>query len=74
MLKRNIVGNMIIVCTVVGDVQLTVTVYKGQVTIAIKTTCMTCTDGNQVTIINIVNRSRSVTEQCGSVGKHLVVT
>ena len=53
--------DMLIVGTVVGDIQLAVAIYEGQVTIAIQATGMTCSDSNEVTVINIMDRCRSVT-------------
>ena len=54
--------DMLIVGTVVGDIQLTVAIYEGQVTITIQTTGMTCSDGDEVTVVGIMDRSRSITK------------
>ena len=60
----------IIVCTIVSDIQTTVTIDKGQVTITVQTTRASCTQRNQVTVIDIVDRSCSITKHCGRVGIH----
>ena len=58
----------IVVRTVVGNVQTTIAIHKGQVTIAIKTTGMTSTQRNEVAMIDIVDRRCGIAEYRCSVG------
>ena len=51
-----------IVRTVVGDVQTSVAVNQCQVTITIETTDMSGTDGDEVTVITVVDGCCSVTK------------
>ena len=60
----------IIVSTIVGDVQSTIAVHEGQVTITVQTTRTSCSQGNQVTMIDVVDRGCSVTEYSGRVCIH----
>ena len=60
---------MIVIGTVVGDVQLTVAIDEGQVTIAIETAGMPRTNGDEVAVIGIVDRSCGVAIDCRSIGK-----
>ena len=59
---------MIVVGTIVGNVQLTIAIDEGQVTIAIQTAGMTCTNSYQVTIISIMDRGGSISIYCCGVG------
>ena len=52
----------IIISTVVGDIQATIAVHESQVTIAVQTAHTSCAQGNQITMIDIVYRCRSITE------------
>ena len=72
--KGNIIRNVIEVSAVVGDVQTTIAIDKGQVTIAVKTTRMTRTHRDEVAVIDIVDRCRGITIQRGGIGIHLVTT
>ena len=45
----------------------TITIYEGQVTITIQTSCMSCTQRNQVTVIDIVDGGCGITEYRSSV-------
>ena len=65
---------MILVCTVVGDVQLAVSVNEGQVTIAIQTTRMSGTNGNQVAVVDIMDSSGGITEYSLGIGIHITTT
>ena len=67
-LNRDFLGNGVVVCTVVGDVQTTVAVDEGQVTIAIQTADMSRTHGNQVAVVGIVEGGRGIAEHRGGVG------
>ena len=69
-----LVFNMIVVGAVVGDVQLTVTINESQVAITIQATGMTSTDSNQVTVIDIVDRSGGITINSSSIGKQRTTT
>ena len=62
---------MIEVCTVVGDVQLAIAVYQRQVTITVQATDTTPTDGDEVTVIDIMDRGRRVAEYRIGIGIHL---
>ena len=57
----------VIVRTIVRDVQSTITIDKGQVAITVQTTRMSCTQRNQVTVIDIVDGGCGVTEYCSGV-------
>ena len=46
--------NGIIVSTIVGYVQTTIAINECQVTIAIESTCTSCTQGNKVSMIHIM--------------------
>ena len=61
---------MVVVCTIVSDIQLTVSIYQRQVTITVQTTYTTPTDRDEVTVIDIMDRCRSITEYRISIGKH----
>ena len=60
----------IIVGTIVGDVQSTITIDEGQVAIAVQTTRVSCTQRDQVAVIDIVNGCGGITEHGGRVGIH----
>ena len=60
----------IVVRTVVGNVQLTITVNECQVTVTVKTTCMSSTQCNKVAMIYIVDGCRGITEYRRGVGIH----
>ena len=62
---------MVEVGTIVGDVQLTITINQSQVTITIESTHATSSDRDKVTVINIVDRCRSITKYCRGVSKYL---
>ena len=67
-----LVGNLgrdaVVIGTVIGDVQLTVAVHEGQVTLAIDATGMAGTNGNEVTVIHIVNGGCGIAIHRGGVG------
>ena len=65
---------MVLVRTVVGDVQLAVTIYEGQVAVAVQTARMPCTDGNKVAVIDIVDSGGGITEYGGGIGVHVATT
>ena len=58
----------IIVSAIVGDIQTTITIDKGQVTVTIKASGMTRTDGNQVAVINIMDRCRGIAKNSRGIG------
>ena len=58
----------VIVRTIVSDVQSTITINEGQVAITVQTTRMSCTQRNQVTMIDIVDGGCGVTEHRSGVG------
>ena len=78
--KKHIVGivdlflNIKVVCTVVGDVKFAVAVNQCQVTIAIQTSGVTSTNGDEVAVIDIVNGGSGVAEHSLGVGIHSVTT
>ena len=55
-------SDVIVVSTIVGNVQSTIAVNEGKVTVAVQTTRTSCTQGNQVAVIYIVDGCRSVAE------------
>ena len=59
----------IIVCSVVGDVQTTIAVHEGQVTVSVQATDTTGTQCDEVEVINIIDRSRGITEYRGTVSE-----
>ena len=59
---------MIIVGTVVGDVQFAVAAYERQVTVAVEAAGAVGADGDEVTVIGIVDGGRGVAEDGGGVG------
>ena len=61
---------MVVVCAVVGDVQLAVAIDQRQVAIAIQTTDTTTADGDEVAVIDIVDGGGGVAEDGGGVGIH----
>ena len=68
MCNSDFTSNGIVVRTIVSNVQTTIAIYEGQVTIAIKTTGMTRTQRNQVTVIDIVDRGCGISKYRRSVG------
>ena len=62
-------GNGVVVGAVVGDVQLAVAVDQRQVTVAIETTGMTGTQGNEVAVVDIVDGGRGIAEHRSGIGK-----
>ena len=52
---------IVIVRTIVGNVQSTIAVNLGQVTVTIESAYMACTDGDEVTVIDVVNGGCSIT-------------
>ena len=54
-INRNFRVNGIVVRTVVGNVQLTITVNECQVTVTVKTTCMSSTQCNKVAMIYVMD-------------------
>ena len=58
---------MIVVGTVVGDVQFTIAVDEGQVAVTIETTGISCSDGDEVTVIYIMDRSRGIAKNRGGI-------
>ena len=72
-LQRDLIVHTIIVRTIVGDIQLTVTTHHRQVTTAIESTYMFCTYGDEVTVIDIIECGGRVSEYCDGVGKTLSV-
>ena len=61
-LNSDLLGNGIVVGTVVGDVQFPVAVDECQVAFTVQTACMACTQSNQVAVIDIVDRGSGITE------------
>ena len=59
----NLISDIVVVGTVVGDIQLAVAIDEGQVTIAVETADVNGTDGDEVTVVNIVDGG-------GGVAKH----
>ena len=57
-----------VVGAVVGDVQTTVAVYEGQVTVAVESADMSCTDADEVAVIAIVDGGRGIAIHGGSIG------
>ena len=66
----NFLTDGIIVGAIIGDIQTTVAIYERQVTITIKTTSMTRTQGNEVTMVSIMDRSRHIAIHRSGVGIH----
>ena len=60
------------VCSIVGDVQLTVAIHHREVATAIQTTRMLRTDGDEVAVIHVIERCCRVTEDRRSIGIGLV--
>ena len=60
--------DIIVVGAVVGDVQTSVAVDEGQVTIAVETAGMACTQGDEVAVVDVVNRGRGVAKHRSGVG------
>ena len=67
-INLNLLGNGVVVCSVTGDIQLTIAIDQRQVTITIKTTGMTGTQRDHVTMIDIVDRGSSITIYRHSIG------
>ena len=67
-LNGNLIVESVIVGTIVGNVQLTVTIHHRKVTTTIETTDLLCSHGNEVSIVDIIERSRSITEHCRRIG------
>ena len=65
---------IIIVSTVVINMQFPPSVHKRQVTITIKSTDMFCTDRNQVTVVSITKGCRHITINGSGINRHLVTT
>ena len=61
-----------VIGSIIGDVQLTITIHHREVTTAIQSTYMFCSDGNKVSVIDIVERCRHVAEYRRSVGIRLI--
>ena len=59
---------MVVVRTVVGNVQLAVAIDKRQVTIAVQTADVTRTKGDEVAVIDIVDRGGGVTIYGSGIG------
>ena len=53
-------GNRVVVGAVVGDIQFTVAIDKGQITVTVETTRMTRTQCNHVAMEHIVDRGRGI--------------
>ena len=64
--QRNLLIQTIVVSSVVGDIQLTITTHQRQVTTTIESTSMLRTNSNEVVVIDIIKRSSGITEyRCG---------
>ena len=74
MLNSDFLTNTIIVGTIVGDIQSTITIHEGQVTVTIKTTHMVGAQSDEVTVVDIMDRGSSITEDRGGIGKYLIRT
>ena len=62
-------GNRVVVRTVVGNIQTTVTIHERQIAIAIETTQMSCAQCDEVAMIDVMYRRRSIAEDSRHVGK-----
>ena len=71
---RYVIRHTIVVGTIVGNIQLAIAIYEGQVTVAVETTDMLCADGDEVAVENVVKCSRGVTIDGDGIGIHLVGT
>ena len=69
-LSAVLVVDVVVVGAVVGDVQLAVAVDQRQVAIAVETTGMSRTDGDEVTVVDVVDGGSGITEHRGDVGIH----
>ena len=69
--QGNLWVNMMEVGTIVGNIQLTIAIDQRQVTITVQSTYTTSTDRDEVTVIDIVDRSCSITEYSRSISKNL---
>ena len=58
----------IVVRTIVSDVQTTIAIHEGQVTITIETTGMASTQRDEVTMIDIVDRCCGITKYRRGIG------
>ncbi len=70
LLDCNFFGNVIVVGTIVGNVQSTIAIYEREVTITVQSTKVSCSQGNQVAVIYIVDRCCSITKYRCGVGIH----
>ena len=64
----NFLRNGIVVGTIVGDVQLTVAIDQRQVAVTIETASVSCTQGDEVAMIHIVDGCRGITKHGWGVG------
>ena len=69
--QRNFWVCIVVISTIVGDVQFTIAIDQRQVTITVQSTYTTSTDRDEVTVIDIVDRSCSITEYSRSISKNL---
>ena len=73
LLQCNLRIQSVVVRTIVGNVQLTITTHHRQVATAVQSACMLCTHGDEVVMIDVVERSRGITEHRYSVVVALTV-
>ena len=69
--QGNLWVNMVVVSTVVGDVCFTIAVNQRQVTVTIKAAYTSSTDRDQVAVIDVVYRCRSIAIYRRGIGIHI---
>ena len=62
------IPDQVVIGAVIRDVQSAITIYEGQVSVTIESTRMGCSYRDEVTVIDIVDRGRGITEHRGCVG------
>ena len=68
LVNGNFFCNGIVVGTIVGDVQFPIAIDQRQVAVAIETAGVTCTQGDKVAMIHIVDGGRGITKYRRGVG------
>ena len=66
----NLICNAVVVRSVVGDVQSAIAVDERQVAVTIETTHMVGTDGDEVSLVDVVDGCRGIAKHGGGIGKH----
>ena len=62
---------IVVVGAIISDVEASIAIDEGQVTIAIESACLTTTDADEVTVVDVVHGSRSIAEYRGGIGVSL---